>query len=114
MDLVDIQTGSVINSVAGSGEFSQLGYSVTQTTVTVDFVEKDVLLVGAPTFTYDAGLVDNHKHSGAVVAYDLDILIGGGSASDALVLKIESDKAHGRFGRTLHSSKDKFWIGAPR
>lgn len=114
LDLVDVDTGSVVTSILGLGEFGQMGYSVTQTTVTVDFVERKVLLVGAPTFTYDAGVLDNHKHAGAVLGYDLEILLAGGSATEALIMKIESDKSHGRFGRTLHSSKDKFWIGAPR
>jgi len=114
LDLIDVETGSIINSIEGLGEFSQTGYSVGETKVTIDFVEHKVLLVGAPTFTYDAGLIDNHKHSGAVLGYDLEALLHGENPKEALLLRIESDKSHGRFGRAIHSARDKFWIGAPR
>jgi hypothetical protein len=58
---LDLETGLSKASLFGDSDYSQFGYFVEETTLTIESVPRRVLVVGAPTFTYDSG--DNPRTS---------------------------------------------------
>ena len=79
----------------------QFGYDMTVIPLNFEGSARNCLVVGAPISTYGA-----HTNAGSVMIFDSDTYEYLG--------KLDSDRALGRFGRTLEHSHEKLFVGAPR
>ena len=55
IDILNLENGISKASLFGESDYSQFGYFAEETTITIESVPHRVLVVGAPTFTYDSG-----------------------------------------------------------